>query len=221
MGLSVIGAGIGRTGTLSLKTALEQIGYGPCYHMAEVFQNVEAHVPLWQAACDGNADWDRLFKGYRSAVDFPAAAFYKELADHYPDAKVILTVRDSSAVWVKSMMATIAPAMRRQAKEEFLAWRKMTASAIHDRFFGGEMETEAQLVSRYERHNEEVQRVIPKERLLVYNVSEGWEPLCAFLDVPVPAEPFPRTNSTQFFNERLVPIFSQSAQASPMPENSQ
>jgi hypothetical protein len=112
------------------------------------------------------------------------------------------------------MMATIAPAMRRETKEEFLDWRKMTGSAIRDRFFGGEMETEAQLVSRYERHNEEVRRVIPKERLLVYNVSEGWGPLCAFLDVRIPSEPFPKTNSTQFFNEHLVPIFSQPAQPS-------
>jgi hypothetical protein len=183
--------------------------------MAEVFQHVQAHVPLWQAACEDNPDWDRIFDGYRSAVDFPAAAFYKEIAAHYPDAKVILTVRDNSAMWVKSMMATIGPAMQRQAKEEFLAWRKMASSAIHDRFFGGEMGTEAQLVSRYERHNDEVRRVIPKERLLVYNVSEGWETLCAFLDVAVPAEPFPKTNSTQFFNEQLVPIFSQPPQPSP------
>jgi hypothetical protein len=214
MSLAVIGAGIGRTGTLSLKLALEQIGYGPCYHMAEVFKNVQAHVPLWQAACEENANWDRLFYGYRSAVDFPVAAFYKELTAHCPDAKVILTVRDSSEVWVKSMMATIAPAMRGQPKEEFLAWRRMVNAAIHDRFFGGEMDTEAQLRSRYERHNEEVERVIPKERLLVYNVSEGWEPLCRFLNVPIPAEAFPRTNSTQFFNEQLVPIFSQSPQPS-------
>jgi hypothetical protein len=214
MGLSVIGAGIGRTGTMSLNLALEQIGYGPCYHMAEVFKNVEVHVPLWQAACEGKANWDELFDGYRSAVDFPAAAFYKELATHYPDAKVILTVRDSSAVWVKSMMATIAPAMRGPTKDEFLPWRKMVTAAIYDRFFEGEMETEGHLVSRYECHNEEVRRVIPKERLLVYNVSESWEPLCRFLNVPTPAAAFPRTNSTQFFNEQLVPIFRQSPQVS-------
>jgi hypothetical protein len=212
MSLSVIGAGIGRTGTFSLKAALEQIGYGPCYHMAEVFKHVDAHVPLWNAACDGHPDWDRIFQGYRSAVDFPVAAFYRELAEHYPDAKVILTVRDSSAVWLKSMNATIAPAMRGEVKDEFAAWKEMAKSSIHDRFFGGKMDDEASLVSRYEQHNDEVQKAIPKKRLLVYNVSEGWKPLCAFLGVSVPAEPFPKTNSTKSFNEDLAPIFSKTGQ---------
>jgi hypothetical protein len=124
MSLSVIGAGIGRTGTFSLKAALEQIGYGPCYHMAEVFKHVDAHVPLWNAACDGHPDWDRIFQEYRSAVDFPVAAFYRELAEHYPDAKVILTIRDSSAVWLKSMTATIAPAMRGQVKTSLLPGKR-------------------------------------------------------------------------------------------------
>jgi hypothetical protein len=180
--------------------------------MAEVFQKVDAHVPLWKAACEGHPDWDRIFQDYRSAVDFPAAAFYRELAEHFPEAKVILTVRDSSAVWLKSMTATISTAMRGQVKDEFAAWKEMAKSSIHDRFFRGDMDDEVKLVSRYEQHNVEVQRIIPKKRLLVYNVSEGWEPLCAFLRVPVPAEPFPKTNSTQFFNEDLAPIFNQTSQ---------
>jgi hypothetical protein len=211
MSLEIIGAGIGRTGTLSLKMALEHLGFGPCHHMAEVFKNVQTQVPLWQAACAGKPDWDRTFTGYRSAVDFPAAAFYKELADYYPDAKVILTVRDSTAVWVKSMMATISAALRGEVKDEFQAWKEMATSAINDRFFGGGMDDKDRLAARYERHNEEVQRNIPARRLLVYNVTQGWQPLCAFLNVPVPAEPFPQTNSTQFFNETIVPIFGRSA----------
>jgi hypothetical protein len=199
MPLSVIGAGFGRTGTMSLKLALEQLGMGPCYHMREVFKNPAA-PGYWEAAADGKpVDWEEVFAGYRSTVDWPSATFYKELADAYPDAKVILTVRDPEA-WFMSTQATIFAS--RIFEDATSDWGRMVLKVVGD-LFDREMSNKAKLIDVYNRHNETVQRVIPAQRLLVYDLSEGWNPLCRFLGVPVPDEPMPNTNSTEDFKRRL------------------
>jgi hypothetical protein len=199
MPLSVIGAGFGRTGTMSLKLALEQLGMGPCYHMSEVFKNPAA-PGYWEAAADGKpVDWEEVFAGYRSTVDWPSATFYKELADAYPDAKVILTVRDPEA-WFMSTQATIFAS--RIFEDATSDWGRMVLKVVGD-LFDREMSNKAKLIDVYNRHNETVQRVIPAQRLLVYDLSEGWNPLCRFLGVPVPDEPMPNTNSTEDFKRRL------------------
>ena len=199
MPLSVIGAGFGRTGTMSLKLGLEQLGMGPCYHMSEVFKNPAA-PGYWEAAADGKpVDWEQVFAGYRSTVDWPSATFYKELADAYPDAKVILTVRDPEA-WFTSTQATIFAS--RIFEDATSDWGRMVLKVVGD-LFDREMSNKAKLINVYDRHNETVQRVIPAERLLVYDLSEGWNPLCRFLGVPVPDEPMPNTNSTEDFKRRL------------------
>ena len=193
MSLKLIGAGFGRTATLSLKMALEQIGYGPCYHMVEVFMNPQA-APLWMGAADGNPDWEAIFKGYAATVDFPGCTFWRELAEFYPDAKVLLSVRDP-VKWFESTQATIfsEQSVQRLSQTpmkpfiERTVW-KMFGDRIHDRDF---------MVDVFNRHNAEVQQVIPASRLLVFDASQGWDPLCKFLGVPAPEAPFPRANSRE------------------------
>ena len=207
MPLSVIGAGLGRTGTMSLKLALERLGHGPCYHMKEVFAHLDAHVPMWDRAADGErVDWDVLFEGYRAAVDHPAAGFYRELAAHYPEAKIILTVRDPER-WFQSFTSTILHPMTEPLPDHLVAWGTMVRKAILDRVFAGNVADKTHVIASYERHNEEVKRTVPPERLLVYEVAQGWEPLCQFLEAPVPDEPFPMANTTDEFREHLSPMF--------------
>lgn len=194
MPLSVIGAGFGRTGTLSLKLALEQLGFGPCYHMVEVFKNPKAPA-YWEAAADGEAvDWEQVFQGYGATVDWPSATFWRELAEAYPKAKVVLTVRDPEA-WFASTQATIFKPDFSDLSDPFA---RMLMKVVGD-LFDRRMHDKARLLEVYERHNATVQRVIPPERLLVYDVAEGWAPLCEFLGVAVPQGPMPKANSTEDF----------------------
>lgn len=207
MTLFAIGAGLGRTGTLSLKLALEQLGLGPCYHMREVFEHLDVHVPLWEQAARGaDVNWDALFQGYRSAVDFPVAGFYRELADYYPKAKVVLTVRDPER-WFQSFSDTIMHPLTRPLPDNLAAWGSMTRRAIVDRVFMGNALDKAHVIERYRDHNDEVRRTIPPHRLLVYEVSQGWKPLCEFLEVRIPDEPFPKVNTTDEFQERIATLF--------------
>lgn len=198
MPLKVIGAGYGRTGTMSMKLALEQLGLGPCYHMMEVFKNPKA-PGYWEAAADGKpVDWEEVFAGYNSTVDWPSATFYKELAEAYPDAKVILTLRDPEA-WFASTQATIfARDFPPESDDPFL---RMVGKVV-GRLFDHRMHDKETLLSVYHRHNETVQKVIPAERLLVYDLAQGWEPLCRFLGVPVPDGPMPKVNTTEEFQAR-------------------
>lgn len=213
MVLAVIGAGYGRTGTLSLKTALERLGFGPCHHMIELFHHPD-QIPAWNEAVDGaEVDWDRLLAGYRSAVDWPSCHFWRELADRYPAAKVILTVRDPHQ-WYQSARATIfrtldEPPVDPSAKAQWKLVRKM----ILEQTFGGSTADEELAIAVLERHNEELKRAIPDERLLVYEVDQGWEPLCGFLGMAVPDEPFPKVNTTEEFVGRLASI--QGAKSTP------
>lgn len=198
MPLSVIGAGFGRTGTLSLKLALEQLGFGPCYHMTEVFKNPKA-PGYWEAAADRlPLDWKEVFAGYRATVDWPSATFWRELSQAFPTAKLILTVRDSEA-WFASTQATI---FKRSFDDLDDAFQRMVSKAI-GRLFDQNLHDKDRLIAVYERHNETVQRLIPPERLLVYNVAEGWGPLCDFLGVTAPDAPMPKVNTSEDF-ERSV-----------------
>lgn len=203
MSLQLIGAGFGRTGTLSLKLALEQLGVAPCYHMTEVFAHPE-HVAVWSDATDGKAvDWEALFAGYTATVDWPGCNFWRELTAKYPSAKVLLTLRSPES-WYASVHETIYQVLRNPAPPDpaFAAWHTMVTKLIEGSTFGGRFADRAHAIGVYERHAEAVQRTIPKERLLVYEVAQGWQPLCAFLDLPVPAGEFPRVNSKDEFRAR-------------------
>ncbi len=199
MALSVIGAGFGRTGTMSLKQALEQLGLGRCHHMEEVMGH-PAQVPLWADAAAGKPDWNRIFDGYGCMVDWPGAHFWRELADFYPDAKVLLSVRPEEAWW-NSYSETIATVLAMREKIPVPHIRDMMGVAqtlIAERTFKGATD-KVSILSAYRRRIEEVKAAIPPERLLVFNVAEGWEPLCRFLGKPVPETQFPRVNSAEEF----------------------
>ena len=201
MALEVIGAGFGRTGTLSLKTALEILGFGPCYHMVEVIAHPE-YIPLWNRAIDGVAiDWEEVFGQYRATVDWPACHFYDKLADFYPDAKVVLSLRDPER-WYNSMRETILPTMTGENRDPAAPVPDETMAKfieiISDHTFNMDFGKD-NVIAAFERHNAEVRRRIPAERLLVFEAAQGWEPLCAHLGVPVPDQPFPRVNDREEF----------------------
>ncbi|MEZ4863641.1 MAG: sulfotransferase [Caldilineaceae bacterium] len=219
MSLKIIGAGFGRTGTKSLQVALEQLGFAPCYHMTAVFTHPD-HVATWAAATAGQpVDWQHFLQGYQATVDWPGCTFYQELMAAYPDAKVLLNVRDPER-WYQSAYDTIYGATR--DLPTFVRWLRpsigrsvdMINQLIWRQTFGDAFADKARAIAIFNAHNEEVQRVVPPERLLVYEVKEGWEPLCRFLNVPVPETPFPHLNDTAEFQKmanrrrllgRLVP----------------
>ncbi len=208
MSLTVIGSGFGRTGTASLKRALEMLGFGPCHHMEEVMENPE-QVPHWQAFVAGDpVDWSKVFDGYRAQVDWPGAHVWRELAAAYPDAKVIHSVRPDD-VWWRSFSSTIARMFGEYENmplpDHIKRMMEAMEIAIVRQTFGGDLTDKEGALAAYRRRTEEVRAAIPPERLLVFDVSQGWAPLCAFLGVATPTEPFPRVNSTeeflQFFQE--------------------
>jgi hypothetical protein len=226
--MRVIGAGFGRTGTTSLKAALERLGFGPSYGLGEVFRNPE-HVGFWKAAglAGEEADWVGFLADYEVAVDWPACSFYEELMEAFPEAPVILTVRDP-AEWYESTRSTIHEL--RRLTEGPLPLRVAFALAepfapgpagtvrLADRLvwegtFGGGFEDRDHAMGVFERHNEAVRRRVPPERLLVFDVREGWAPLCDFLDVEVPDEPFPHLNEAREMRRRLLGVVSRSAVA--------
>ena len=204
MALEIIGAGFGRTGTNSLKLALEQLGFGPCHHMFEILEN-PALLPGWEAAANGEAvDWHQVFNGYRSQVDWPGARYWRELAATFPDAKVILTVREPQG-WFDSVQATIWPVMEARGRHEnahMNALAEMAYRTIVVPIFGGRLNERDHAIRVFEAHIAEVQATIPADRLLTFDVAEGWQPLCDFLGVDVPDTPFPKTNTSQEFAER-------------------
>jgi len=200
MTLKVIGAGLGRTGTASLKVALEQLLGGRCYHMSECFGN-PANPPLWLAAARGRPDWDAIFDGYVATVDYPACGFWRQLADRYPEAKVLLSVRDADK-WFESTRDTILG-------EDI---REIAAMTPDKAFFDetvfkdyvGHFGDRAFITDYFRRHNQAVIDAIPKERLLVYEVGQGWAPLCAFLGLPEPDAPFPHVNTRADFEAMVA-----------------
>ena len=212
MALEVIGAGFGRTGTASLQGALEELGLNRCYHMKEVFKN-PTHAAIWRAAAEGKSvDWDALLEGYQATVDWPGCTFYQELMERYPDAKVLLNVRDPEA-WYKSMTNTVYKMTQLGFPQSLIprlvprirGLSKMAHILIWQNTFDKRFADKAHAVKVFSDHIAEVKRVVPAEKLLVYEVKEGWAPLCAFLEVPVPDEPFPRLNDSAAFNQRLGP----------------
>jgi hypothetical protein len=200
MSLRVVGAGLGRTGTLSLKVALETLLGAPCYHMAEVFPRPD-HVRLWREASLGRLpDWRRTFEGFAAAVDWPASAFWKEISAAFPDALILLSVRPSDAWW-KSASQTIFAVQDRIPVPEL---REMTRALFANRFTS-DLHDRAACIAAYERHNADVRATAPRARLLEWTPGDGWEPLCKALDLPVPDAPFPRVNSTEEFLARMPP----------------
>ncbi|WP_095011519.1 sulfotransferase family protein [Tsuneonella mangrovi] len=193
MALKVIGAGLGRTATFTMKFALEHLGFGPCFHMAEVFADGRRQVPLWLDVIAGKPDWDEVFKGFHSTTDYPACTYWRELAEFYPNAKVLLTVRDADS-WFESVTETIFS----EAMQGGLVGTPrgdMMKGAIFDHFGGGDIRDRAFMTDWFEKRNQDVIDSLPPERLLVFHPRQGWGPLCEFLGVPVPPEPFPRVNS--------------------------
>ncbi len=190
-----------------MKAALEQLGFGPCYHMVEVFDKPQ-HIALWQAATDGaSIDWQEIFAGYEATVDWPGCTFYAQLMRAYPDAPVVLNVRDPER-WYESVSKTIYQAGRLITGEapspHMQAHRHMIDTLIWNGTFGGRFEDKAHALSVFERHNAAVKAQVPPERLLVFDVKEGWEPLCRHLGVPVPDQPFPHLNDTESFRSETV-----------------
>jgi len=209
MALEIVGAALGRTGTNSLKLALEHLGFGPCHHMFEVRDHPE-QLPYWQAAARGDLpDWDEVFANYRACVDWPSARFWREIAAHYPDAKVLLTQRDPDK-WFDSVHATIYPVIMSGEEREpghFRDTLEMAREIIVEQTFGGRLDDRDHAIAVFRAYEEEVRRTIAPERLLAYDVSQGWEPLCTFLEVPVPDTPFPRTNTSEEFREKRPDLF--------------
>ncbi len=208
MSLAVIGAGFGRTGTLSLKLALEQLGFGPCYHMFEVGKHPE-HVALWRdAAAGGAVDWAHLFQDYRSSVDWPACNYWESQLAAFPEARIILSQRDPE-LWYASVMNTIYPSSvryRSQSREsgdaQALARANMVFEVIWDGVFDGRVEHKDHAIARYLAHADAVRQRAPADRLLTFDPAAGWEPLCAFLNCARPQEPFPKSNTTEQFLAR-------------------
>jgi hypothetical protein len=223
--MKIIGAGFGRTGTTSLKAALEPLGFGPSYRLDEVFKHPE-QVAFWEAARRGErVDWEGFFAGYGLAVDWPAFSFYGELMEAFPEAPVILTVRDPGR-WYESVRSTIygihklsaGPAPVRLAfalaglfAPAVTGIARLADAILWDGLFDGRFEDRSYAIEMFHRHNEEVRRRVPPERLLVYDVKEGWAPLCDFLGVEVPDEPFPHLNHTREMRRRLLGLVAASA----------
>jgi len=198
MSLAVIGAGYGRTGTLSLKAALETLGYRKCHHMIEVIKTPGA-ADQWMAAIDAPAvAWDELFQGFAASVDWPACHFYKALADYYPAAKVVLTVRDPLQ-WFESMSATTLGVIRPRLADPDN--KNLGTELVVKAAFEGNIDDAAHAVDMFNRHTREVIASIDEKRLLVYDVRDGWAPLCGFLEQPIPDTPFPRVNSRDEFHD--------------------
>ena len=226
MTLQIIGAGFGRTGTLSLKVALETLGFAPCYHMTTVIAQPEriadwSRVAEWQASGQP-IDWDEVFAGFQATVDWPGCAYWRELAAAYPEAKALLSVRDPRR-WYESVTNTIYrmtgpeaesiwPAMRGSLPPEIIARMRQIGAFVDQLIwqdtFGGRFADREHAIRMFEEHNAAVIAALPPERLLVYEVKQGWEPLCRFLDVPVPAGiPFPHVNdSASFQTARADPV---------------
>lgn len=215
--MRLIGAGLPRTATLTQKIALETVGIGPCYHMVDILGDMR-RVPQWIRVFEGDRNWGEVFEGYQATVDWPAAFFYQELVEAYPDAKVLLSVRDGES-WARSMRNTIWGVFHGDTVMRHLSdargridpewngyielmtamWEKSGLLAPGDGGFPADG-----LVHAMERYNDEVRHSVPAERLLVWAPADGWDPLCEFLEVPVPDAPFPRVNDAATFANRVI-----------------
>ena len=216
MSLKVIGTGLGRTGTYSLKLAIEQLGVGRCYHMVELFQQPERLKYFKKADKGEEVNWNELFKGYKAAVDYPVARYYKQITEFYPEAKVIHTLRDPDE-WYESASATIFWASKPYSLRILkLAVHLPFSSEARRRIpvlmynrklseleFGKDLKNKEKVIKRYNKHYEEVIKTIPDDRLLLFDPKSGWEPLCKFLKLPVPLIPYPKSNTRKEFLDRV------------------
>ena len=199
MSLTVIGTGFGRTGTDSMREALTMLGFGPCHHMYEVMEHAQ-QKRLWRGLAKGERpDWDELFAGYKSCVDWPSAYYWRDLIQAYPKARVILTWRSPESWW-ESFQNTILPAIADSKDQDSLG-----VALVAKQVFGGRPQDRAYAIRVYEANVQAVLNTVPAERLLIHKLGDGWGPLCAHLGVPVPDEPYPARNTTQEFRAALSP----------------
>jgi hypothetical protein len=216
--MQVIGAGLPRTATTTQMVALEQLGFAPCYHMRNLLADLETGLPLWESVAEGSPDWEQIFGAARSSVDWPSARYYRELMDYYPDAKILLSVREGAS-WVRSMRPTVWGLFHGDSAMHHISearttidplWRRYIALMQHMNWdektgaMAGDTWTDEGLIAVNDRWNDTVKATVPAERLLVWYPSDGWEPLCDFLEVEIPSEPVPRLNDTAAFNEGIV-----------------
>ncbi len=199
MSLKIVGAGVGRTGTNSLKIALERLLGTPCHHMFEIL-NDRGQIPGWTDAIEGRpVSWETMLAKYTALVDWPGASFWPELSAANPDALVLLSVRDPQS-WYRSASNTIFRVMA-DPPAELTPWMATIRRMLRDRF-SDQLDDEHAMIDAFERHNDAVRQAIAPERLLEWSVGEGWEPICERLGLDVPDESFPRTNSTAEFKAR-------------------
>jgi len=203
--MKIIGCGFGRTGSMSMKIALEQLGFGPCHHMDEVIANPAEQLPYWLAASKGeNVNWDDALKGYESCVDWPAAAYWPVLAEHFPDAKILLTTRTAES-WHNSISQTIfkimGDVMSASPGDEPNPFGEMLMHMILENTFKGDIADRDHCIDIFNKNVQTVEETFSGDKLFVYNIGDGWDGLCKWLDVPVPDTPFPRTNNQQEFFE--------------------
>jgi hypothetical protein len=205
MAVEVVGAGLGRTGTNSLRLALEQLLGAPCYHMMVVSDRPQ-DVDVWWAAVRGEMpDWSTFPAGFKALVDWPSTAFWRELAAAHPDALVLLSVRESAQAWWRSIERTLVPTMAAPVpadRPELARQRQMVRELVASTFTPDLADAESAMAA-YERHNAEVRATVPADRLLEWQAGDGWEPICAALDLPVPSHPFPHTNTTADFRTMI------------------
>jgi hypothetical protein len=212
--LKLINAGLGRTGTTSLKVALERLGFGPCYHMFDIVSSEERLGQWERIVCDGQRpDWEAVFDGYTSAVDGPCAIYYRQIMEAFPGAKIILTVRDAER-WYQSTYDTLYQfALKNQENPPEIHSRqsrlyRMTNTMTWNGLFGGRFPDKDYAIEVFRSRNQEVIRSIDPGSLLVYDVKQGWEPLCAFLGADVPTEEFPHVNDTESMRNLLAQVGS-------------
>ncbi len=217
MDLKVIGTGLGRTGTMTLKKSLEQIGIGKCFHMVELLDKPKRLKVIKDAYYGKNPDWKELFEGYEATVDYPTCLFYKELLKDNPDAKVIHTTRDFDS-WYSSVKETIYRGKPKNLSDGLRLMKNMLTSSdfrkvapvfmFNDKLiwsgqFEGKFEDKEFVRSKFMEHEAEVKRTVKPENLLIYNFKEGWKPLCNFLGKPIPNVPFPHTHQRKSFNKKM------------------
>jgi len=214
--MRLIGAGLPRTATTTQKAAFEMLGLGPCYHMQDMLRDMATSIPLFERARDGEQPWDEILNGYQSLVDWPLGFYWRELIDHYPDAKVVLSVRDGES-WERSMRDTVVALhhgdslmyhlsrARYQVDDLWRRWVDLMWEScwIGKGAFAGSYATSEDLIAGMHRWNDEVRATVPAERLLVWRPQDGWEPLCEFLELPVPSEPLPHVNDTAAFKSGI------------------
>jgi hypothetical protein len=217
--MKLIGAGLPRTATTTQMFALEELGLGPCYHMRDLLADLESGLPLWERAAEGVPDWESIFgTSAASTVDWPSARFYVELLEHYPAAKVLLSVRPAED-WVKSMRGTVWGVFHGDSALHHLCEARAAIDPLWRRYMrlmrwmswdegvgalAGDTYSDAGLAAAMDRWNETVRQTVPAERLLVWDPCDGWEPLCEFLEVDVPSEPLPRLNDADSFREGII-----------------